>query len=194
MREDLKSIRGILGQVDAELALGGGRLSERKDAVCAEAFLEIEIHAALEEEICYPAITSYRLSGPTAAVDMDQIRALVAAGSERLAQIKERILRLREQSMHSQDFDTEVLELIGDFRLFSEAEERDLYPLIERFPEPLLSVLSERMARRKQSLLSSSAREAQPTLVQDSYGGEQMRTFGRPFVPPIQDDPRHQRA
>jgi hypothetical protein len=126
----------------------------RKRALVANACLGLELHAQLEEEIFYPALSAK--GGP--AEDLDR-------GFEEHYQMRSLIQRLRQMSPPDAHYDGLFCELIRTALHHIADEETTLLPLAEVRLKDQLRELGWEMAARRLELLKPRMGEAATTTV-----------------------------
>lgn len=161
LRDDHKVIKGLIIQSETAET----RAPEMRGGVIRELFMYLEIHSRLEEEHFYPELEKY-----------PETASLIVVSIEDHEQLKKLIQGLREMDPITAEFEDQLEELISLAPFHIETEEQSLFPLAEKLLGPRLEELGRQMHTRKAELMKSPQyRDAQPGLVQDPHGGEQMR-------------------
>jgi general stress protein YciG len=120
---------------------------DQKKAIAEKAFMELEIHSKIEEEIFYPAVREQ--AG-------DQGRELVDEGVEEHDAVKTLIEELRGMSIGEEEYDDKFQDLIDNVLHHAEEEESEMLPLAEDKMGDALHHLGAEMAERKRQLMSSA--------------------------------------
>ncbi|MEO5971209.1 MAG: hemerythrin domain-containing protein [Bdellovibrionia bacterium] len=164
LRDDHKVAKGLIIQSETTET----RAPEMRRGVIRELLMLLEIHSQLEEEFFYPELEKY-----------PETAALAVVSVEDHEQIKTLIKDLRHMNPITAEFEDQLQELMSFTSFHIETEEQSLFPLAEKLLGPRLEELGRQMYSRKAELMKSPEyRDAQPGLVQDPHGGEQMR---KPF-------------
>ena len=116
-----------------------------KREIAAEACVELEMHAQLEENVFYPAVNEETDEGPE----------LVKESLEEHQTMKALIKSLRDMGPDNKAFDTKFKELIQNVEHHVEEEEREMFPLAEEELEEDMEDLREEMQELKEQLLTS---------------------------------------
>jgi hemerythrin-like domain-containing protein len=118
---------------------------QAKRDIAEEAFVELETHAQLEEQIFYPAVNEETEEGPE----------LVKDALEEHQTVKKLIQALRGMS-DVQEFDATFTALVRHVEHHVEEEESEMLPLAEVELEGDLDQLQEEMQALKQEMMASS--------------------------------------
>jgi hemerythrin-like domain-containing protein len=113
--------------------------------VAEEAFVELETHAQLEENIFYPSVNEETEEGPE----------LVKESLQEHATVKQLIQELRQMGPQSNEFDTKFHELMNNVEHHVQEEEADMFPLAEEELAEDLDEMSAEMQELKQALMAS---------------------------------------
>lgn len=132
---------------DYESLLGDEASDEERTRLARRICSALSVHAAIEQEILYPAASEL----------LDDARLVEVALSEH-ANADELITELRSMSIDEPRFDDKVAALSVVVQHHIDAEEEDLLPLLSQQGADLQE-LGERMAERKQELLDEQAQE-----------------------------------
>jgi hemerythrin-like domain-containing protein len=114
-----------------------------KRDIAEEAFVELETHAQLEEQIFYPAVNEETDEGPP----------LVHEALQEHQTVKHLIHALRAMR-DFKEFDAAFHELVQNVEHHAEEEESEMFPLAEVELEDELDELKEEMQEMKAQLLS----------------------------------------
>jgi hypothetical protein len=169
LRDDHKRIRGLFRQFEAI----GLRANEMERGVMDEIFMELEIHAAVEEEVFYAALISAlqqggsRMTLSPSAIDLcfEEHRAVQAT-----------IDRLRKLTLGSERFNDLFEDLIESVEAHITEEEAEVLPEAESVLRTELPELATRIEELRAHLTQEPRyRDARPKVVQNPNGGEQKR-------------------
>jgi len=139
LRADHQRVRDLFQEYEAATE------PQTKRDIAEEAFVELETHAQLEEQIFYPAVHEETEEGP----------ALVKEALEEHQTVKKLIQALRGMS-DVQGFDATFTELVRNVEHHVEEEESEMFPLAEVELEEDLDQLQEEMQELKQEIMASS--------------------------------------
>jgi len=117
---------------------------QAKRDIAEEAFVALETHAQLEEQIFYPAVNEDTDDGPE----------LVKEALAEHQTVKQLIHTLRDMS-DFKGFDAKFTELVHNVEHHVEEEESEMFPLAEVELEEELDDLKEEMQEMKQQLQAS---------------------------------------
>jgi hypothetical protein len=168
IRDDHKKIHGLFRQFEVVDL----RAHEIKRALIAEIFMELEIHAQIEEEMFYRTLLNVLDEGRRGSIN--------EARNEH-EQVKGLISELKQLPVDQESFNPKFGELIQSVEEHIEKEEREILPLMEGTDSPILSEeetrnLSYRMQVRKLELMEKPEYEvARSRPAQYPNGGEQKR-------------------
>jgi hemerythrin-like domain-containing protein len=118
---------------------------ETKRTLAEQAFVELETHAQLEENVFYPAVNE----------DTDEGPALVQESLSEHEMVKTLIQELRSMAHDTDAFDAKFQELIQNVSHHVEEEESEMFPLAEQELAEDLEELSEEMQELKADLQGS---------------------------------------
>lgn len=121
--------------------------SDEKETLAQNAFMELDIHAKVEEEIFYPAVREQ--AGEVG-------RELVDEGLEEHQAVKELIGELKSMSIDDDEYDSKFQDLVDNVLHHAEEEEGTMFPLVEDKMGDSLHHLGAEITERKQQLLSSA--------------------------------------
>jgi len=131
---------------DYETAGGEDRI-----AIGEKIMKELEVHAAIEEEIFYPA---FREKADKQGQDM------VAEALEEHQSVKTALKELKAMDPEDDAFDSAFLDMMHDVEHHVGEEEGEMLPLAEEVLGDALEELGTDMQRRKHDLMESQATEA----------------------------------
>jgi hemerythrin superfamily protein len=140
----IKSDHRKVEQLFREFEEAGDRAYKTKQQLVEQIIRELEVHAAVEEEIYYPAVEAKaRKDG----------KELVAEAVEEHHVVKVLLGELATMSAEDDAFDAKVTVLMENVRHHVEEEEEELLPQSEEIlGKRELARLGEEMATRKQQL------------------------------------------
>jgi hemerythrin superfamily protein len=147
LSEDHERVRQLFLQYEE----AGDDGSERKEEIAEQVFAELEVHAAIEEEIFYPAVRS--------AVGEDG-KKVVAEALEEHRLVKQLVGELRQLDMDDERFAAKFKVLMENVEHHAEEEETELFPEAEDALEDRLMELGARMRSRKEQLRGRGLEEA----------------------------------
>jgi hemerythrin-like domain-containing protein len=139
LRADHQRVRDLFQEYEAATD------QQAKRDIAEEAFVELETHAQLEEQIFYPAVNEETEEGPE----------LVKEALEEHQTVKQLIQALRDAS-DFQGFDATFTALVRHIEHHVEEEESEMFPLAEVELEEDLDQLQEEMQELKQEIMASS--------------------------------------
>src|SRR4030095_11621222 len=114
--------------------------AKAKRRIADNAMSELEVHAALEEEIFYPAVEK----------EIDD-RSMIKEAREEHQTVKDLIAELKEMEEEDEEFESKFSELVENVQHHVEEEESEMLPKVEENGLDL-KVLGDRMGERKQQL------------------------------------------
>jgi hemerythrin-like domain-containing protein len=118
---------------------------ETKRTLAAQVFVELEMHAQLEENVFYPAVNEETEEGPE----------LVQESLSEHETVKHLIQELRGMAHDTDAFDTKFQELIQNVAHHVEEEEAEMFPLAEEELAEDLTELKDEMQELKADLQGS---------------------------------------
>ena len=116
-----------------------------KRTLAEQAFVELETHTQLEENVFYPAVNEETDEGPE----------LVKESLSEHETVKHLIQELRSMGHETDEFDTKFQELIQNVEHHVEEEETEMFPLAEEELAEDLTDLKDEMQELKADLLGS---------------------------------------
>ena len=136
LKADHKKVKGLF----SEFEKADGRSKRR---IVNEAIMELEIHAAIEEEIFYPGVQK-------------------AAGEEIMAEAEEehhvaKVLMAEIKKLEPGDvhYDAKFMVLSENVKHHIQEEEKEMLPKAEKVGKNVLDELGARMESRKQELMKT---------------------------------------
>jgi hemerythrin-like domain-containing protein len=139
LRDDHTTVKRLFGEFEA----AGERAHQTKGNLVTEALTELEVHAALEEELFYPAVD--------AKADR-QGKQLVDEAEEEHHVAKLLMAELRAMTPEDDHFAAKFMVLMESVRHHIEEEERELLPQAKELLGDEVEQLGEQMAARKAEL------------------------------------------
>ena len=139
VKADHQRIRDLFQEYEA------AQDQQAKRDIAEEAFVELEMHAQLEEQIFYPAVED--------EID-EQGQELVEESLEDHQTVKDLIQELREMGPDAKAFDTKFKELVRNVEQHVE-EENQMFPLAEDQLADEVEDLLDEMQELKEQLLAS---------------------------------------
>jgi len=163
--DEHKKIRGLVRQIEGI----DHRAQKMKAGVCAELFMELEIHSLIEEKYVYaPAENLF---------EEEDEKALIVESFSDHKRIGELIAVLRPMNVVDPQFNAKFNELADEVELHITEEESEVLPVIQnRIGDILHSVYQEMEVERATLLQQPQYRDITAENVQNPSGGEQMRT------------------
>ena len=139
LKADHRRVKDLFAQYEAADNV------ETKRTLAEQAFVELETHAQLEENVFYPAVNEETDEGP----------ALVQESLSEHEMVKTLIQELRSMAHDTDAFDAKFQELIQNVSHHVEEEESEMFPLAEQELAEDLEELSEEMQELKADLQGS---------------------------------------
>ena len=141
LKDDHKKVKDLFRQFEK------ARSVDRKKAIAEEAMHELEVHAAIEEEIFYPAAK--------AKADKEG-KQLVAEAVEEHHVVKVLIGELQAMREVNEQYEAKFTVLIENVEHHIEEEEKEMLPDAKETLGDDTKVLGEQMEERKQALLAGA--------------------------------------
>jgi hemerythrin superfamily protein len=137
LREDHRRVQDLFREFEM---LSAGQ-SKKKKTICERIFSELEVHAALEEELFYPAFKE--------EADADG-QLLIDASLEDHRGVSALIEELRAMDTNDDEYDTRFEELIESVENHIEEEEDIMFPEAEDLLEGALERLGREMEEQRE--------------------------------------------
>jgi hemerythrin superfamily protein len=134
IRQDHKKVEGLFKKFEQTKG------AQAKRRLAENAMAELEVHAALEEEIFYPAVKREVDDG-----------SMVQEALEEHQTVKQLISELKGMEEADDEFESQFSELVENVQHHVEEEENEMLPKVEE-SELDLNSLGEQMAQRKQQM------------------------------------------
>jgi hemerythrin superfamily protein len=137
IRQDHKKVEGLFKKFEQTQG------SQAKRRLAENAMAELEVHAALEEEIFYPAVKK----------EVDDGSSMVQEAIEEHQTVKQLISKLKGMQQ-AEEFESQFSQLMENVQHHVEEEESEMLPKVEESQLDLNS-LGQQMAQRKQQMQNS---------------------------------------
>jgi hemerythrin superfamily protein len=134
IRQDHKKVEGLFKKFEQTKG------AQAKRRLAENAMAELEVHAALEEEIFYPAVKREVDDG-----------SMVQEAIEEHQTVKQLISELKGMEEADEDFESQFSQLVENVQHHVEEEENEMLPKVEQ-SELDLNSLGQQMSQRKQEL------------------------------------------
>jgi hemerythrin superfamily protein len=135
IRQDHKKVEGLFKKFEQTKG------SQAKRRLAENAMAELEVHAALEEEIFYPAVKN----------EVDDGSSMVQEAIEEHQTVKQLIGELKRMEEADEEFESQFSQLMENVQHHVEEEESEMLPKVEE-SELDLNSLGQQMAQRKQEM------------------------------------------
>ena len=134
IRQDHKKVEGLFKKFEQTQG------SQAKRRLAENAMTELEVHAALEEEIFYPAVKKEVDDG-----------SMVQEAIEEHQTVKQLISELKRMEEADEEFESQFSQLMENVQHHVEEEESEMLPKVEE-SELDLNSLGQQMSQRKQEM------------------------------------------
>ena len=134
IRQDHKKVEGLFKKFQQTKG------AQAKRRLAENAMAELEVHAALEEEIFYPAVKKEVEDG-----------SLVQEAIEEHQTVKQLISELKGMDQADEEFESQFSQLVENVQHHVEEEENEMLPKVEE-SELDLNSLGQQMSQRKQEM------------------------------------------
>jgi hemerythrin superfamily protein len=135
IRQDHKKVEGLFKKFEQTQG------SQAKRRLAENAMAELEVHAALEEEIFYPAVKK----------EVDDGSSMVQEAIEEHQTVKQLISELKGMQEADEEFESQFSQLMENVKHHVEEEESEMLPKVEE-SELDLNSLGQQMTQRKQQM------------------------------------------
>jgi hemerythrin-like domain-containing protein len=139
LKADHQRVRDLFARYQA------ARGQKAKRTIAEEVFVELEVHAQLEEQVFYPTVNEETEEGP----------GLVKEALQEHETVKQLIQELRAMGPEGQEFDARFTELMHKVEHHVEEEETEMFPVAEVELDEDLGEMMEEMQEIKQQLMRS---------------------------------------
>ena len=149
IRQDHKKVEGLFRKVEQTKG------AQAKRRLAESAMAELEIHAALEEEIFYPAVKK----------EVDDGSSMVQEAIQEHQTVKQLIAELKGMGEANDEFESQFSRLVENVQHHVEEEENEMLPKVED-SELDLNSLGAEMSQRRQELQNggrATKKRASPT-------------------------------
>jgi len=147
LRKDHDTVRKLLGELEKTTTRG----AKKREALLMEIALEVEVHAAIEEELFYPAFRERGESGD------DEQLFLEAAEEHKL--VRDLLPELQASDPRTELFGARAKVLKDLIEHHAEEEESEMFPRArELFSKSELQELGEQLEQRKGQLIEAYSR------------------------------------
>jgi hemerythrin superfamily protein len=135
IRQDHKKVEGLFKKFEQTQG------SQAKRRLAENAMAELEVHAALEEEIFYPVVKN----------EVDDGSSMVQEAIEEHRTVKQLISKLKGMQEADEEFESQFSQLMENVQHHVEEEESEMLPKVEE-SELDLNSLGQQMTQRKQEM------------------------------------------
>jgi hemerythrin superfamily protein len=157
IRQDHKKVEGLFNKFEQTQG------ADAKRRLAENAMAELEVHAALEEEIFYPAVER----------EVESAASMISEAREEHQTVKQLIAELKGMEETDEEFESQFSELVENVQHHVEEEENEMLPKVEESSLDLNS-LGDQMSKRRQALQSGGAtkKRTNATTSRKSTGGK----------------------
>jgi hemerythrin-like domain-containing protein len=141
LKDDHKKVRELFREYEA----AGERAHAKKGKIAREIFAELDIHAAIEEEIFYPAAKERGKKDK-------ELKQTVLEGEEEHHVMHVLVDELKAMDPQDERFDAKMTVLIESVEHHIKEEEKEVLPEAKEQLGEELPAIGEQMARRKEEL------------------------------------------
>jgi hemerythrin superfamily protein len=135
IRQDHKKVEGLFNKFEQTKG------AEAKRRLAENAMAELEVHAALEEQIFYPAVEK----------EVEDASSMISEAREEHQTVKQLIAELKGMEEADEEFESQFSELVENVQHHVEEEENEMLPKVEESGLDLNS-LGDQMSKRRQEL------------------------------------------
>jgi len=150
IRQDHKKVEGLFKRFEQTKG------AQAKRRLAENAMAELEVHAALEEEIFYPAVKNEVDDG-----------SMVQEAIEEHQTVKQLISELKGMDEADEEFESQFSQLVENVQHHVEEEENEMLPKAEESSLDLNS-LGQQMSQRKQQMQSGGRATKKPSNARSS--------------------------
>ncbi len=125
--------------------------TRKKQEIAEKVFMELEVHAKIEEEIFYPAVREQA---------KEETKKVVAEGVEEHHVMDVLIRELRRLDAKQEEFDAKFKVLTENVEHHIEEEETEMLPEAEKTLKSDLDEIGQKMMARKEKLLAAASKSA----------------------------------
>lgn len=162
IRQDHKKVEGLFNKFEQTQG------ADAKRRLAENAMAELEVHAALEEEIFYPAVEK----------EVENAASMISEAREEHQTVKQLIAELKGMEETDEEFESQFSELVENVQHHVEEEENEMLPKVEESSLDLNS-LGDQMSKRRQALQSSVGATKKRTSATTSRKSTGRKSTGR---------------
>lgn len=162
IRQDHKKVEGLFNKFEQTQG------ADAKRRLAENAMAELEVHAALEEEIFYPAVER----------EVEDAASMISEAREEHQTVKQLIAELKGMEETDEEFESQFSELVENVQHHVEEEENEMLPKVEESSLDLNS-LGDQMSKRRQALQSSVGATKKRTSATTSRKSTGRKSTGR---------------
>jgi hemerythrin superfamily protein len=140
IRQDHQKVEGLFKKFEQTKG------ADAKRRLAENAMTELEVHAALEEEIFYPAVEK----------EVEEAASMISEARGEHQKVKQLIAELKGMEEADEEFESQFSELVENVQHHVEEEENEMLPKVEGSGLDLRS-LGDQMSQRRQTLQSGGA-------------------------------------
>ena len=161
IRQDHKKVEGLFKKFEQTKG------AQAKRRLAENAMAELEVHAALEEEIFYPAVKKEVEDG-----------SMVQEAIEEHQTVKQLISQLKGMDEADEEFESQFSQLVENVQHHVEEEENEMLPKVEE-SELDLNSLGQQMSQRKQEMQSGGRATKKTSNARSSRKSAGSKSTGR---------------
>lgn len=162
IRQDHKKVEGLFNKFEQTQG------ADAKRRLAENAMAELEVHAALEEEIFYPAVEK----------EVENAASMISEAREEHQTVKQLIAELKGMEETDEEFESQFSELVENVQHHVEEEENEMLPKVEESSLDLNS-LGDQMSKRREALQSSGGATKKRTSATTSRKSTGRKSTGR---------------
>ena len=162
IRQDHKKVEGLFNKFEQTQG------ADAKRRLAENAMAELEVHAALEEEIFYPAVER----------EIENGASMISEAREEHQTVKQLIAELKGMEETDEEFESQFSELVENVQHHVEEEENEMLPKVEESSLDLNS-LGVQMSKGRQALQSSGGATKKRTSATTSRKSTGRKSTGR---------------
>ena len=162
IRQDHKKVEGLFNKFEQTQG------ADAKRRLAENAMAELEVHAALEEEIFYPAVER----------EVENAASMISEAREEHQTVKQMIAELKGMEETDEEFESQFSELVENVQHHVEEEENEMLPKVEESSLDLNSI-GDQMSKRREALQSSGGATKKRTSATTSRKSTGRKSTGR---------------
>jgi len=151
LRDDHRRVKQLFSEIES---LGSEAEPESKMELFEEIKHELDAHAAVEEEIFYPAIEDLK-------DDDEEAGRIVSDAREAHENVRILLEELGRLEDSDESFDGKVKILAETVEQHAQEEEETMFPFFDRLPEERRGEIAEQMRSRRAELLEEEGDESE---------------------------------